>query len=207
LVNKFKISRGKIKVIPNGLDDLKKKGYKEEAKIGFIGGLNRQKGVDVLIDAYKKIIKSHSSLKLEIMGDGPLREKMKKRAKWAKDRINFLGLRSDIAPILSSWKILIVPSRSESFGQVVIEAAMLSKPVVATNVGGLPEVVGDNITGLLVNNDNPDALARAVIYLLARPKKIKIMGIKARKRFEKFFTAERMIAEIEKVYKKILEIK
>jgi glycosyltransferase involved in cell wall biosynthesis len=129
------------------------------------------KGVDVLIDAWREIASTIPQAMLLLVGDGPLREALAQRirANGLNTSVRFLGYRSDVEAVLRAADLCVVPSRSEGFSLAALEAMATGLPVVATGVGGLPEVVKDGETGVLVEPENPPALAKAVIRLLADP--------------------------------------
>jgi len=200
LCQKFKIPKNKVIIVANGLKDIKISKHIEKEKIGFIGSLNHQKGVEYLIKSFKTVIKKFPNIKLEIIGDGPLRKILEKKANKISKNIIFLGAKNNIWKYLSNWKMLIIPSRSEAFGQTAVEAAILHKPVVASDIVGLNEVIRNNITGLLFKEGNTQSLAKKIIYLLKNPKIAKKMGKKGRKRFEKLYNSEIMVNKIERIY-------
>jgi len=204
LTKKLKIDSGKIEVIANGLEDLKIKNKKEKFKIGFIGGINCCKGLEYLIMAMYRLNLRFKNLKLEIIGEGPLKKEMLEKADCFRDKVIFLGKQDNVYQFLKNWKVLIVPSVSESFGLVVLEAYILKKPVVATKVGGLPEIVLDKKTGILVSPKRPGELAKAIGYILDNPKIAHSMGEAGRKLFEHKFRAKIMAADFNYFFKNIL---
>lgn len=131
---------------------------------------NEKKGIDVLLHAFKTVVDSFPSLKLVLVGDGPLRMKLEDLADSLEIRecVVFLGLqdRSQVPTILQGCEMFVLASRSEPFGIVLIEALACRKPVIATKVDGPLEIIDDGKTGILVEPDNPDALAEAIISLL-----------------------------------------
>ncbi|MFA6422859.1 MAG: glycosyltransferase family 4 protein [Patescibacteria group bacterium] len=205
LVERIWVKPTKIQVIPNGLEDFKIKNESSEMKIGFIGSVNQQKGIAELIAVMEELETEFPELVLEILGDGPLKEQLEQKYKNKKE-ISFLGIKEDIKNFIAKWKMVVIPSISESFGQVAIEAGIASKPVVATTVGGLPEVVIDETSGVLVRPSDKEDLKKGISFLLRNPEAAERMGKNGRKIFEKFFTAKKMTAKIEKVYKIIAGI-
>lgn len=129
------------------------------------------KGVDLLIQAWPEIASAIPQAVLLLAGDGPLREALDQRIRSTglSTRVRFLGYRSDVESILHAADLCVVPSRNEGLSLAAMEAMATGLPVVATRVGGLPEVVVDGETGVLVEPDNPPALASAVIRVLADP--------------------------------------
>ena len=111
----------------------------------------------------------------------------------------------DPRPAFQEADVVTLPSRSEGFGRVLVEAAFLAKPVVATRVGGIPEVVVDGETGLLIPPDNPSALAEALIMLLRNPQLRHKLGAAARERALTRFTARQHVEGVEAVYAELLQ--
>jgi glycogen(starch) synthase len=106
---------------------------------------------------------------------------------------------------MNNATIVIMPSRSESLPLVALEAAMMARPVVAARVGGLPEVVVHNETGLLVEQENSSALAEAIEFLLDHPETTIEMGQAARCRAQEVFSLEKFIDAYDKLYLKLIE--
>ena len=101
-----------------------------------------------------------------------------------------------MAPVMASLDILVQPSRRETFGRTLIEAMATRKPVIASRVGGMPEVVTDQESGLLVPEDDPQKLAAAMIALLQDPARARQMGEVGRRRVEQFFSLERRTSAV-----------
>ena len=126
------------------------------------------KGVDLLIEAWPDVVAAIPRAALLLLGDGPSRESLEQRARslGLSASVRFLGYRSDVESILHVADLSVVPSRSEGLSLAAIESMASGVPVVAARVGGLPEVVRDGETGLLVEPENPPALAAAMSRLL-----------------------------------------
>jgi len=106
---------------------------------------------------------------------------------------------------MSSLDIFVLSSLKEHFGRVIIEAMGCGKPVIATNAGGVPEIVKDGYTGILVPPRNSDALARAIIDLSKDKKKVELMGDRGRKTAEELFSIEANVKKIEHIYESLLK--
>jgi glycosyltransferase involved in cell wall biosynthesis len=134
---------------------------------------NEKKGLDVLIRAFAAIADSNPELELLLVGNGPLRPKLEALARSLalEDRVKFLGHRShaEVARLLHGCKLFVHPAIAEPFGLVVAEAQACRKPVIASNTGGIPEIVEDGRSGILVEPANPESLAHAISKLLADP--------------------------------------
>jgi glycosyltransferase involved in cell wall biosynthesis len=213
-------NQSKIVTIYNGLDlktfDEKKdvakikKGLSiknEDIVIGTIAKLQPKKGIHILLDAAAPIIKKFPSIKFLIVGDdadteGAYLKKLKSLAQQLNitEHIIFSGYRDDIPQIMEIIDIFTFPSFSESFGRSLLEAMAASKPIIASNVGGIPEVVVDGETGMLVPPGNSTGLTAAISYLLEDKNLRKEMGLKGRKRVEKLFTMEKNVQAIETLY-------
>jgi hypothetical protein len=111
----------------------------------------------------------------------------------------------DPRPVFREADVITLPSRSEGFGRVLVEAACLAIPAVATRVGGMPEVVVDGVTGLLVPPDDPVALARALVTLLRDPGLRQTFGQAARQRALGRFTIRQHVEAVEAIYREVLE--
>ena len=131
---------------------------------------NEKKGLDVLLYAFAELQKTHPFLDLVLVGDGPLTHQLKVLAARLAiiDKVKFLGRqgRSRVAELLRDCEVFVLPSRSEPFGIVLIEAMAFRKPIVSTRVGGIPEIIEDRKNGILVEPDAPNALAEAICMVL-----------------------------------------
>jgi glycosyltransferase involved in cell wall biosynthesis len=113
------------------------------------------------------------------------------------------GFQSDIASIFSALDLVVLPSRYETFGRVLVEAMAAGKPVIGTNVGGIPEIIEDGVTGLLVPPQSPDKLAEAVITILQNPSLARQMGEAGRQRVRERFSVEQHVARIQEIYEEL----
>ena len=116
----------------------------------------------------------------------------------------FTGYRKDIFSIMKSIDIFVLPSIWEGFGLVLLEAMAACKPIVATEVSAIPEIVINGETGFLVTQKESTALADAITKLIESRELRKQLGLAGRERLERFFTVERMVKETEKVYASLL---
>lgn len=204
------ITRGeKVAVIYNGIEipRLTKKKMEKMKTIGFVGSLVERKGLDDLFLAMPLVISNlkPQALNLVIVGEGPEKENLKKLTKKLKiDKfVEFRGFLDDLSTIYPTFDIYIQPSQNEAFGIAPLEAMSYGIPVVASNVGGLSELILDKKTGFLVPPKNPKALSEAIIKLLKNEKLRKKMGEAARER-AKEFSQERMAKETEKIYCQVI---
>jgi len=162
----------------------------EQLMILTAGNLIPPKGVGVLIRAFAVVCETDPSAVLVIAGDGPERAKLEGLAEQlgVPNRTRFLGERSDMPDLLSASAIFCCPSIwAEAFGWVNAEAMACEVPVVSTTTGAIPEIVEHGEMGLLVPPRDPDAMAGAIIELLASPERRKAMGEAGRRRAENLF--------------------
>jgi len=205
------ISRdSKVVVIYNAVTPQKKKNQilaKKEITIGSVGTLNIQKGMQYLIEAFPKILREFPEAHLEIVGEGPYRKNLEKliRKMKLKKSIELTGFIKDIIEKMEEFDIYVQPSLSESFGLAIIEAMNLGIPVVATNTGGIPEVVTAGKSGILVEPAKSEALSNAILQLLRDHKKAKEMGKIGAEDVKIKFDLKEMINETEKLYEKVAE--
>jgi len=119
--------------------------------------------------------------------------------------ISLLGFRHDVADIMGALDLLVLPSHYEPFGRVLVEAMAAGKPVIGTNVGGIPEIIENGTNGLLVAPGSPDALAGAIIKILQNPDMARRMGAAGRELAKARFGPERYVAQIQGVYEGLIE--
>ncbi len=172
----YETARGRLGVNP------------ETCLVVGLGRLVPVKGFQVLMKALPLIVSAVPSARLLLVGEGPLREDLlaEARALGVGDRLELAGAQSDPAPFLAAADLVVVPSINEGMGRVLVEAMALGRPVVATRIGGIPAVVADGESGLLVPPDDPPALARAVGELLQDPGLRQRMGEAGRRRADEF---------------------
>lgn len=143
----------------------------EEPVVGIVGRLVPFKGHRTFLDAAALLRKKQPETRYLIVGDGPLRASLEEYARslHLTDRCLFTGHRDDIPDLLSTMDVFVLSSLFEHFGRVVIEALAMKLPVVATEAGGIPEIIRSGENGLLVTPEDPRALADAVLTLLENP--------------------------------------
>ncbi|MBC7329579.1 glycosyltransferase [bacterium] len=178
-------------------------------KILNIGKFKKAKNHLLLVEAFSKAVKEMPNLRLHLVGDGSLRRKVENRVKklGLEEKVFFWGWRSDIPEILADCDIFALSSDWEGFGIVLIEAMASGKPIVATDVGGIPEVVEDEITGILVPPRDPEALANAILRLAKDEKLRKEFGERGREKAIKEFDIKIAVKNYERVYLQNLEMR
>jgi glycosyltransferase involved in cell wall biosynthesis len=168
---------------------------------GVVGWLHEFKGHKYFIDAATRLT-DKENIKFVIVGDGPLRAELEAQASAdpAAKNIRFAGHRSDMTDVMNALDILVLPSLREHFGRVLIEAMACGKPVVATNAGGVPEIVIDGETGLLVPPRDPIALASAIGRLAEDSSLRESMGRSGAERAARLFSSERHAELVQNIY-------
>lgn len=163
----FKVPKEKAICIPNGinpsrLEITEKLKFNSSFIIGTVAGLRKQKSLDIMIKAFKKFNLICPDARLVICGEGSELNYLKQIVNSCdlENRVIFLGFRSDIANVISAFDIFALSSSFEGLPISMLEALVLKKPVVATKVGGIPEVIVDKYNGLLVDCNNIDELAQ-----------------------------------------------
>jgi glycosyltransferase involved in cell wall biosynthesis len=183
IADKTKISWNSVDVdkFSSKDNDSFKKEFELEDKpiVLFVGNLIKRKNVDSLLEA-KKI--ANSDYYLVIVGDGPLYKKLTKKVEDENIRdVIFTGSRDDVEDIIPSCDLLILPSFSESFGLVLIEALACGKPVIGSDVGGISEIINDDV-GLLINPNKVSTIAKAIDKLVNDEDLRLILSMNARNR-------------------------
>lgn len=188
----------------------------------YVGGAAKIKGIEILIDAIPFI---NSDIQINMVGHFPklqplsklkeiaykllfpngfkLRAKLMTVSKY--ENVNIIGSVSSITNILQESTLLISPFTVPHFSRPVVEAFAYVKPVIASDVIGMEEIVDDGINGLLVEKNNPKALAEAINYLCNHSEKVREMGLKGREKAEKVFSPEINTKMVENVYQQLLD--
>jgi glycosyltransferase involved in cell wall biosynthesis len=170
--------------------------------VGVVARLEPEKGHQTLIEAWPHVLRRVPSAYLLIVGEGSRRDFLEQ---WAAahrvaHRVIFTGRRDDIPAVTAALDVAVLPSWREAQGLSILEAMALSRPVVASDVGGIPEMVEDGITGLLVEHDNPVALARAIVRLLTDHAFADTIARAGHDLVHDRFCVELMVKSIEEIY-------
>jgi glycosyltransferase involved in cell wall biosynthesis len=170
-----------------------------------LGRLSPEKGFDSALAAFSLTAKRFPRVRLMVAGDGPVRSDLEQRAvaMGLTRAVDFVGwvAPAQVPRLLNSATAVVIPSRQEALPLVALEAALMARPVVATRVGGLPEVVVHRQTGLLVEPEDPGALAAAMADVLEHPETAERMGQAARSRAREVFSLERCVAAYDALYR------
>jgi len=173
-----------------------------------VARLSPEKDIGTLVQAAAIIRKTFPSFQLEIAGDGACMGELKAliRELGLESHVRFLGQVRDVRAVLERSSLFILPSLREGVSLTLLEAMACGLPIVATRVGGTPEVVVEGETGLLVPSNSPDELAQAVLKLLQDSDERWRMGEAARRRVEQHFDIRRTVAEYEQMYRAHVEV-
>jgi len=195
----------RVAVVPNGLDFGPFAPRTPRAalrKVVAVGNLRPLKGHDVLIDAAVEILERFPDARFEIIGEGPERASLAARARvhGVAHAFDFTGHGDDIPARLADADIFVHPSRFESFPNAVLEAMAAGLPIVASDVGGIPELVEDGRTGWLVPPGEDETLASRVMHLMANPEEGARIGAAAREAVLAGFSFDRMVARFDDIY-------
>lgn len=174
--------------------------------VGTVGRLAEQKGLCYFLRMAAHLVGQFPAARFVIVGDGPQRDELAALAGdlGIADRVAFTGLRADVPDLVSTFDLFVLASIYEPFGLVLAEAMALEKPVVATCVDGIPEVVAEGETALLVPSRDPSALAEAAARLLGDPALAQRMGQAGRQRVLAQFTVEAMASKTMRLYEERL---
>lgn len=215
----------KIEVIPNGLDltwwdsqllrfnehdieEVKRKTFnamEDTLIITSIAELHSRKGLKYLISTMPKITEKYPNVKLVIIGDGKEKDALQRLINRLKisNHVELLGRKKEIPKLLKASNIFVLPSNREAFGMVNLEAMATPLPIVATKVGGIPEIIKHNKTGILVEAKNTKSIRQALEKLIASESLREKMALAGRKHLEKTFSALKMAQQYEKIYTKL----
>jgi len=223
VAQKFRWIGGKVVTVYNGVDTEKFRAMQVDPSLYSYFGLDSQrpvvgiisrlvpwKGHNIFLEAASILWKERQDrVNFLIAGDGDrdylikLKEMVEKLG--LSKAVVFIGFRQDMPIVINLCEAIVNPSlEPEPFGRTLIEAMACEKPVIATNIGGAPEIVVDGVTGILVPPRNPEALADAIGYILDHPKEAKMMGKEGRKRVEWMFDLKRHVRQVEGIYEALL---
>ena len=206
-------------VIYNGIDTerVARQATQEEARrdlglrpdalvIAAVGMLHRYKGFNYLLQALPDVVKRFPDVQVVIAGTGPQEDELQRKATrlGVSDSVHWLGFCSNVRTLLEAADMYVQPSLVEACPMAILEAGAMGLPVVASAVGGIPEMVQEGRTGLLVPPQEPNPLAHALNTLLGNPELRAAMGEAGRQRIYEFFTRDRMVSETLGIYEKML---
>jgi glycosyltransferase involved in cell wall biosynthesis len=173
---------------------------------GTVGRLEERKGLEVFLDALAALRQGRPDVRAALVGEGPLEGALRDRARalGLQDAVSFMGRREDVAAVLEALDVFVLPSHTEGLSIALLEAATAGCAIVATDVGGNPEVVTHGETGLLVPPGDPGALAQALGEVLDDPARAGRLGAAASADARRRFGSAPMVAALETLYDGLL---
>ncbi len=214
LVMKHHVPRGKIETIHIGIPGpgrSRPAGVREQAGLAegdillvMVGSFEERKGHRIMFGALQEL---PDSIHLAVAGEGEMERSCRHEVSelGLGGRVHFLGIRDDIHAVLLESDILVLPSRLEATPYVIVEAMAAGIPVVASGIFGIPELVEDGVTGILVPPGDEQVLARAITSLAGDPVRRVRMGKKSKERFRDRFTIERAVSDTVRIYEELLK--
>lgn len=203
-----------IQLIPNGIDitrfiplEAKISGHSHTQNVVCVSRLSYEKGTDVLLQAWQLVQQHFPQARLIIVGDGPLRIQLEHTAQvlGLENSVEFLGTRSDIPAQFHRGVLAVLPSRSEGMPNAVLEAMACGMPCVATRVSGSEDIIQHAINGLLVEPEDSQGLAEALLTLLHNPELVHDFGIAARATIEQHYSLEHITDMVIELYQRITD--
>ncbi len=209
------VPKTKIEIIPNGVDvsEIRRaaqshpaeKQWGEGPRVGFVGRLERIKGCETFVRTVPLVAKTHPDATFIVAGAGSNESALRKLADQlgVSHRVQFAGFVSSVPSLLATLDVLVVPSLSDASSLVATEALALGIPVVASRVGGIPDIVVNEETGLLVEPGDEAAIAHAVERILRDPQLGQRLRAAGAAHVERRFTDERMVNEYLRIYREL----
>jgi len=175
--------------------------------IGSVARFTEEKGLENILYVAKKILKENKNIYFMLVGDGPLKNSLIQKSKELQiyDHMIFTGQRSDMPEVYNTFDIFVLPSLKEGLPMVILEAMASKKPIVASSVGAIPDVIEDGKSGLLVPPGNINSLYQALKQLINNPSLRNYLGENAFERVKNNFSTEKMCDEYIKIYNEVLE--
>jgi glycosyltransferase involved in cell wall biosynthesis len=193
---------------PRAIGDFRRAlSFPEDAKlVGSVGRLVPIKNIPLLLEAAALARQQNPAIRVVIVGDGELRAELQARAEvmGLEDAVVFAGWRRDLASVYADLDVVVISSDNEGTPASLIEAMATGCPVVATRVGGVPDLIADGETGRLVPPGDRAALARALLALFQEPERTAHMAELARRRVLERHQAKRLVADIDRLYRELL---
>jgi glycosyltransferase involved in cell wall biosynthesis len=205
------LAANRIRVIPNGvaMDRFAARAAARPVMtVLTVANLRKEKAHEVLLQAAAKLAPRHPYLQFQIVGDGPRMAELRAlcTSLGLDSQVAFLGHREDVPALLSQADAFVLPSRSEAFPNGAIEAMASGLPVVASATGGLLDLIESGRTGVLVQPDDPDALADALEALVSSPARAAALGSCAREEVARRYSFDRMVRAFEDLYLSQLDV-
>jgi len=183
-------------------------GAADEKIILYAGRLSTEKGVDFLIRAFSEVRK-RIPVRLFILGDGSEKKNLEKLIQQChvENKVHLMHAVENVVPFLHSADVFVLPSRFEGLSNALLEAMACGVPVIATRVTGTSEVMQDGVTGLLVEYNDTEALANALVFLLTHPEKARELAANAISMIRRLYTLEDAVAKYTMLYQSVLQPK
>lgn len=188
--------------------------HPDDFLVGIIGAVDKIKGQDLLIQAARIVNQKHPRAKYVIVGDlyhnakcnTDYRDELLKMVEefQLKDHVIFTGFRKNVRGFMSEVDLLVQPSKREALGTSMVEAMSCGKPVIGTDVDGIPDVIGENESGILLNPRTPEAFAEAINFFIENPEEARKRGARGRERALKLFNVYENIKRVEGIYDEAL---
>jgi glycosyltransferase involved in cell wall biosynthesis len=210
----FGVPAEKIRTIANGIDvkaferaqPLPLLNAEGSKVVGVVARLDLQKGFEYLLRAARELCKTFSGLKIVIAGEGPDREKIEEMIQQygLQPSVILAGQQSNMPAVYAAMDIFVLPSLNEGLPMTVLEAMAASRPVIATRVGAIPNVINDGENGLLVDPRDSEGLRSAIASLLNDPERCRRLGVQAHTWVGRNYTAEAMALKYREMYEQVL---
>jgi glycosyltransferase involved in cell wall biosynthesis len=209
------VAEARIAVIPNGIDlsryphprtskpsTRRPSGPSDLRTLTTVANLRAEKGHDVLLSAAAIVCSAYPDLRVQLVGAGPMRAALEQQARdlGIEEKVIFCGHREDVPELLAASDLFVLPSQSEAFPNGLVEAMAAGLPSIASDVGGIPELVQHGRNGLLVPPGDVAALAAALVRLLDDADYARRLGDAARDTIETRYSFERMVTAFEQLY-------
>jgi len=177
--------------------------------VGMVSRLSEQKDYETFFKAAERVVDKVKDVYFVAVGEGPKRQELEKAVRSRKygEKVIFTGLRRDVPDLINAMDICVLSSHYEGCPNVILEYMAVSKPVVASDVGGCSELVIDGESGFIVPPENSHALGEKIVALVNDNDLRKKMGLAGRKRVEEKFTSKKMAENTEKLYRELLDKK
>lgn len=215
------IAKEKTHIVQNAVESIRDQQWLEKTRnsaresfnidrkqflIGYVGRLSEEKGLRFLIEGAAQLHSSGNSVTILVIGDGPLLNDMKMLVSELnlEENIRFAGFQSNVKELLPAFDVFVLPSLTEGTSMALLEAMACALPIVATNVGGTPQVIQDGSNGVLVPPSSPHSIAAAVERYVNDEKLRFLHGTKAQETVEADFGVEPWLKQIDSIYRQVL---
>ena len=213
ICNKYGVAPSKFNIIPLSVripeaSEIFEKTNDSETIVLFVGRFEKRKGIDILMSIIPRILKDKPNTQFRLVGpdhEDTFKKNFRQNNRELINKVQFLGEKrgTELETEYRHCDIFIAPSRYESFGLIYAEAMSFSKPVIGTNVGGIPEVIENDKSGFLCENENPDDFADKLLLLINNKQLRLKMGRAGRERASLLFDFDHLVTKTEEYYSKL----